>query len=80
MRGHGGDAQAGADVEADAIGEPDDAFGGQIGVLLRRAGRPFVASKVDPDPVAKRQTFNSLANGVDNAGAVLVGSDLCKGQ
>ncbi len=80
VRGQGWDTETGPDVEADAVGEPDDPFGGHVGVLLRCAGRPLVAGQVDPDPVANRQVLDPVSDGVDHARPVLVGSDLGKGQ
>ncbi len=78
--GHGGDAEAGPDVEADAVGEPDDAFGGQVGVLLRSAGWPLVAGKIDPDPVTNSQVADPFADGVDHTSAVLVRCHLGEGR
>ena len=75
---HGRDTEAGTYIEADPVGESDDAFGRQVGVLLGGAGGPFVTGQVHPDPVADQQAAHSLTDGVDHACAVLVGDDLLK--
>ena len=41
---------------------------------------PFVAGQIDPDPVADSQVADPVADGVDHAGAVLVGCHLGEGR
>ena len=72
VRGHRGDAEARGDVEADAVGQAHDAVGGHDGELLGGAGGALVGGEEQPDAVADSQPVDALADGVDDAGAVLV--------
>ena len=75
MRGDGGHAEAGAEVEGlragQRVGQADDPVPVNHAVLGGRAERQPVLAEVHPDPVAGRQAWHALAERVDDARAVL---------
>ena len=73
MRRQGGHAQRCADVERDAFGKGCDEMSGHDRVLLSRAGGALECCEKHPDPVAGRELLHARADGVDDAGAILVG-------
>ena len=76
VRRHRGHAEAGGDVERDAVGQPHGAARGYDRELLRRAGRALVSGEEEPHAVADLQIGDVRADRVDDAGAVLVRHDL----
>jgi hypothetical protein len=74
VRGHGRDADAGAELELRARREGEGAVGGDDGVFLGGAcRRTAVAGKGDPDPIAHPEAGDTGPDLVDHAGAVVVG-------
>jgi hypothetical protein len=69
------DADAGSELSIRASREREGAFGGDDGELLRGAARrTAVAGKGDPDAIAHTEAADTGADGVDHAGAVVVGN------
>jgi hypothetical protein len=75
VRGHGRDADAGAELKVRASREREDAVGGDDGELLGGAARrTAVAGQGDPDAIALTEAGDPGADRVDHAGAVVVGN------
>jgi hypothetical protein len=76
VRGHGRYAEAGTDVEASPFRKSYDPIRGQVGVFLRRARRPLVASEIYPNAIPHGKIHDPLPECIDDACTVLVWSYL----
>lgn len=81
VRRHRGHAEAGCDIEADAVGQAHGTVCWEDGELLSRSRRAPVRCEVHPHAVADSQARDAVADRVDDACTVLVRDHLreCQG-
>ena len=75
VRGDGGNSQAGALCERDVLRQRNGLLLGNDRVLRRRPPRALPLCLVDPHALADPRRRHSLADAIDDAGAVLVRND-----
>ena len=81
VRGDRRNTHAGPLIEARARGQSEDALGGQHCLFLTRATvRALVGGESKPHAVADADMLHVIADCFNNAGTILAGNNLTKGQ